>query len=201
MIRNYIFDLGQVLLRFVPREIVADFTDDPEAIKAITETMFDRLYWDRLDDGTISDEETKALACRRLPKEYHEIACLAFDRCFQTRPIIEGMPELLSDLKETGVGLYLLSNISCFFAEHYMETPHLAELLSPFDGLVFSGPLHMTKPSSEIFRYLLDQFDLKAEECLFIDDSQINLNGAARMGIHGYLFDGDVSKLRRTLLT
>ncbi|MBR3837605.1 MAG: HAD family phosphatase [Clostridia bacterium] len=200
MIQNYIFDLGQVLLRFVPREIVADFTDDPCAIKAITETMFDRLYWDRLDDGTISDEETKALACQRLPKEYHEAACLAFDRCFQTRPIIEGMPSLLSDLKKTGAGLYLLSNISCFFAEHYRETPHLAQLLSPFDGLVFSGPLHVTKPSREIFSYLLGKYDLKAEECLFIDDSQINLDGAARVGIQGYLFDGDVLKLRRALL-
>ena len=45
-------------------------------------------------------------------------------------------------------------------------------------------------------KYLLKKHNLKAEECIFIDDSQKNIDGAKSAGIEGYLFDGNVKKLR-----
>ena len=107
------------------------------------------------------------------------------------------MKELIFDLKKSGKKLYLLSNISCGFAESYRDTKWIAEILDLFDGLVFSGPIGIVKPSAEIFEHLLCKYDLKAEECLFIDDSQKNINGAMAAGINGYLFDGDAQKLRK----
>ncbi len=59
-----------------------------------------------------------------------------------------------------------------------------------FDGLVFSGPLGITKPSKEIFEYLLDKYNLKAEESVFIDDNAGNVTGAESVGIKGLLFKG-----------
>ena len=59
----------------------------------------------------------------------------------------------------------------------------------------------MVKPSHEIYRYLLDTYGLKAEECIFVDDNAANIAAGEAVGIRGYLFDGDVSKLRTHLLT
>ena len=73
------------------------------------------------------------------------------------------------------------------------------ELFSHFDGLVFSGPLGIVKPSAEIFNYVLDRFGLHASESIFIDDSAINIAGAKAVGIHTYHFDGDAQKLRSAL--
>ena len=54
----------------------------------------------------------------------------------------------------------------------------------------------MAKPDIEIFEYLLNQFQLKAEDCVFIDDNYDNVSGAKQVGIEGYFFDQDVKKLR-----
>ena len=72
----------------------------------------------------------------------------------------------------------------------------IKELLDKFDGVVLSGKIGLTKPNKEIFEYLLNTYKLNANECLFIDDSPLNINGAKNAGIEGYVFDGDVQKLR-----
>ena len=113
--------------------------------------------------------------------------------------MIEGMPELVKKCREAGFGLYLLSNVSAHFAETYASIPQYASLFALFDGLVFSGPLRMVKPDRAIFHHLLETYGLRAEDCLFIDDSQKNLDGAARCGIATYLFDGNAEKLESYL--
>ena len=57
----------------------------------------------------------------------------------------------------------------------------------------------MVKPNAEIFEYILKKYSLKAEECVFIDDSEKNIVGCEAVGIKGYLFDGDADKLRKHL--
>ena len=53
----------------------------------------------------------------------------------------------------------------------------------------------MVKPNKEIFEHLLGKYNLNADECLFIDDSEKNIEGAKALGINGYLFDGNAVKL------
>lgn len=199
MIKNYIFDFGQVIVHFLPQELTAAVVSDPADCQLVCETIFDRLYWDRLDDGTTTDDRLKAEACSRLPRRLHTLACQAYDEWIQNLRFIDGMPQLVRDIKNSGGRLYLLSNISVGFAQQYPNVPHIAELFSLFDGLVFSGPLGITKPGKEIFAHLLDTYGLKAEESIFIDDAPRNIAGARAAGIRGYLFDGDVQKLRQTL--
>lgn len=57
----------------------------------------------------------------------------------------------------------------------------------------------MLKPQREIYQLLLDTYGLQAEECLFIDDSPLNVEGACCAGIRGIVFDGDLPRLRREL--
>ena len=199
MIKNYIFDLGNVLVHFWPREMTAAYVEDPQDIERIWPVVFDRLYWDPLDCGGISDEELKAACHQRLPERLWDKADAVYDNWQAHLPMIEGMPQLLMELKAKGAKLYLLSNISIGFTEKYRDVPELVELFSLFDGLVFSGPLKMGKPEPKIFRYLLEKFDLRAEECVFIDDNANNVRSAESVGISAILFEDDTAALRRQL--
>ncbi len=196
MIKNYIFDFGNVLAQFYPDKLTAPFVPDKEMQKNISEIVFDRVYWDKLDKGGITDDEVKAEICSRVPKELGDLACKVYDNWVNTLTPVENMQQLIRDIHKTDKKLYLLSNISVGFANGYKNVKWIKELLDCFDGLVFSGTIEMTKPNKEIFEYLLKKFNLKAEECLFIDDSAVNIDGAKAIGIKGYLFDGNAKKLR-----
>ncbi len=199
MIKNYIFDFGNVLARFNPDELTSIYIENEAYRKTVSEIVFDRLYWDRLDDGSITDDEVKEAFCKRLPKELHESACLVYDGWIGLKTPIDGMQKLVADIKAQGGKLFLLSNISIGFANNYHKNAWVNNLFSLFDGLVFSGPIGIVKPDREIFEYLLNNYYLKAEECIFIDDSPKNINGAEKVGIKGYLFDGNADKLRKAL--
>lgn len=199
MKKNIIFDYGQVIISYDPYYMTNIYVKDAALCKELSEIIFDRLYWDRLDNGSITDLEVKAEIKKRVPDEYYDTACKVYDNWYYNNPLIPGVCELIRELKDSGAKLYLLSNISIGFAENYKNIPHVSNVLSLFDGLVFSGPIGMNKPNRKIFEYLLKKFNLKAEECVFIDDSQKNLNGAAAVGIDTILFTGDAEKLKEEL--
>jgi len=195
MIKNYIFDFGNVLCEFSPDKLSSLYIDDAEARKRISNVVFDRLYWDKLDRGTITDEEVKKGIISRLEGKEAETGCKIYDNWVNNLTPIKGMEALIGRLSDMGKKLYLLSNISIGFAETYRDVPWISELLEKFDGLVLSGIIGKTKPGKEIFEYLVNEYALNKEESIFIDDSPVNIKGAEDFGIKGYLFDGDCLKL------
>lgn len=195
MIKNYIFDFGNVLGEFYPDRLTAPFVEDEEANKRIAEVVFDRLYWDKLDWGHITDEEVKEGICSRLSEEDSEIGCRVYDNWVQTMTPVKGMEKLVEDIHNSGSKLFLLSNISEGFAKTYAEVKWIKELFDNFDGIVLSGTIGKAKPNKDIFEYVLEKFGLNADECLFIDDSPKNISAAKSVGIDGYIFD-DADKLR-----
>jgi putative hydrolase of the HAD superfamily len=195
-----IFDLGNVLFRFDPMIMTTAIISEPEDAALVADVAFDRLYWNRLDDGSITDEEVIAGICSRLPSRLHAQAEQVYRQWYAHMPEIAGMRELLLALKREGKPLYLLSNISIGFEMGYQNVPAIASMLSVFDGRVFSGSLGMVKPQKQIFEYLLDKFGLFPEDCVFIDDSEINIAGAAAAGIDGILFTGDAAAISTALL-
>lgn len=200
MIKNYIFDFGNVLAEFYPDRLTAPFVSDEEMKMRISEVVFNREYWDKLDNGTITDDKVKNEIYGCVPYDMGEIACQVYDNWINNLTPVPGMQQLIFDIKEKGnKKLFLLSNISIGFANSYSNVKWIKEILDCFNGLVFSGPVGMVKPDKEIFQHLISKFNLKAEECLFIDDSEKNINGAKESGIKGYLFDGDAEKLRKHL--
>ena len=196
MIKNYIFDFGNVLAEFNPEKLTAPYVEDEEIKKRISEVVFDRLYWDKLDDGTITDDQVKEKIRSRLFGDEADVACRVYDNWVNSLSPVENMQQLIFDMKKSGERLFLLSNISKGFKDAYVEVEWINELLDGFEGIILSGPIGKIKPNRDIYEYLLKTFNLKAEECLFIDDSKKNIDGAALVGINGYLFDGDAKKLR-----
>lgn len=200
MITTYIFDFGNVLANFYPEKLTEPYVSDEEERKYLASIVFDRAVWDKLDDGTYSDEEAKAEICKNLPAEKHEVACRIYDGWIDNLTPVPGMTELIEDIRKQGdKKLYLLSNISRGFAANFGKTPWIRDLFANFDGLVLTGTLGIVKPTKEIFEYMFKTYGLRAEECLFVDDSEKNIRGAVAVGINGYLFDGDAQRLKKEL--
>ena len=192
MIRNLIFDFGQVLVRFDPEIMLSPYFSDPADRETVLRAVFDRRYWDRLDDGSFTEEDAIAAIKPTLSPRLREPMEQAFLQWHRHLPPIDGMEEMIDRLRsEFDVSVYLLSNISRNFASHADDF----SVLRKMDGCVFSGVIGLVKPSREIFTYTLRKFGLNPEECVFVDDRQSNIAGAESVGIHGYCFDGDVQKL------
>lgn len=196
MIKNVIFDYGQVLVHFVPEYMVRQYVSDDNDARMLTEIIFDRLYWDKLDEGTITNEQTVSEFKKRIPKRLWEVSEKIFYNWIYNIPEMEGMSELVSYIKEKyGVKTYLLSNISHYFADHADEMPILPKL----DGYVFSARIGITKPNPAIYEHLLKTYGLEPSECIFIDDRAENVDAARSLSIHGYVFDGKASALKAHL--
>lgn len=197
MIKNLIFDFGQVMVSFKRKYMVEQFIRDPEDSALLQEVVFDRLYWDRLDAGTLDDKETLRLICQRIPERLHASAHDIYYNWIYNIPEIPGMSNLVKEMKERfGVKVYLLSNISKYFAAHVDEI----KCLSDFDGYVLSSTCGFVKPDKDIYEHICSKFSLIPEECVFIDDRKDNIEGAEAFGIQGYVFDGDVLRLKEHLI-
>ncbi len=197
MIKNLIFDFGQVMVSFKRKYMVERFVTDPEDSKLLQKVVFDRLYWDRLDAGTIEDEEVLRLVCERIPEKLHSSARNIYYNWIYNIPEIEGMTDLIREMKEQfDVKVFLLSNISKYFAEHIGEITCLRN----FDGFVLSSTCGFIKPNKEIYEHICSKFSLIPEECIFIDDRADNIEGAESYGINGYIFDGNSARLKEHLI-
>ena len=198
MIKNIVFDFGQVLVHFDPDYMTGKYIQDKDDLRLVSDIVFDRLYWDKLDSGDITDDEVVEAVKKRLPERLWESAENIYRNWIYNIPEIEGMREIVERLySNPDINLFLLSNISKGFAEHKDEIP----ILKYFKNCVFSATCGHTKPNKDIYEYLCNTYSLIPNEMLFIDDSIKNITGAKAFGINGYLFDGDVEKLNEYIKT
>ena len=193
-IRYLVFDFGRVLIRYEPDEITEAIAGR-EDLRLLSDLLFGEELWGGLDAGRLTNEEATRIACERLPERLHAKAAAIYRDWIDHIPPIPGMHELVASLASRGVPLFLLSNISVYFAEHADRFP----VLSHFKKCIFSGVCRMMKPNADIYHYMLSECGIPADETLFIDDNPQNIAAARACGIHGYLFDGDVPRLRAHL--
>ena len=193
MIKNVIFDCGQVLIRYNETEIAAHYVDTPEDAELLGRIGMARKYWNRFDEGTLLEADYLEQVKEELPPHLHKAVENLVWGWIKNCPMIPGMEDIVRDVKKSGKKLYLLSN----FNPRLRTEPY--PTLQEFDALVISGEIHKVKPDRGIYDYLLSTYDLVPEECIFIDDNPANIAMAETLGITGYLFDGDAAKLRAYL--
>jgi HAD hydrolase, family IA, variant 3 len=129
-------------------------------------------------------------------------ASVQFDSSFKrentdTRLIlpVEGILELLQTLKKNGYRLYLLSN-AAIRQHEYLARAEASKLM---DGTLISADVKLLKTDPQIYQTFLKKFDLKAEECVFIDDTPINVEGALYENMAGIVFNMNAYALKQTL--
>ncbi|MBD5149400.1 MAG: HAD family phosphatase [Oscillibacter sp.] len=195
MIKNIVFDMGGVLLDYNPPRFISRLTTDEADAALLLREVFNSAEWFRLDQGTIGQAEAAAAMCSRLPAHLRGAAERLIEWWKLEMQPVEGMAELVAELKDLGCGIYLLSNATVRQPEYFDRLPSARY----FDGRFVSAFYKMLKPQYEIYEAMLKEFGLKAEECFFVDDSAANVEGARRAGIAGTVFDGDVERLREVL--
>ncbi len=194
MIKNIIFDMGRVLVEFYPEDFLTKegITDKAERELLLRE-IFHHEDWTNMDAGIMSEQEMYDEAVKRIPEHLHQTAHNLIFAWNDPIIPVKGMEDFVRECKEKGYGIYLLSNASVAQPVYWLRIPGHQY----FDGTVVSALEKIMKPDVRIYQILLDRYGLKAEECLFIDDVARNIKGAEKAGIRGYLFDGDVDKLRK----
>ena len=180
VIKNIILDIGDVLLEYRWHDMLTDYGLTDEDAEKVGTLMFSDNLWHELDLAVMTYDEI----VRQYTDNYPEYAdtiqwFLSHGEFMHVKR--EDVWEKVHKLKEKGYKIYILSNYSeCLFTKHTSDAPFI-ELA---DGVVVSYQIHLTKPDERIYRYLLDKYNLKAEECLFFDDRQENTEGAIKLGIN-----------------
>jgi putative hydrolase of the HAD superfamily len=179
MIKNIIFDLGNVLLNFKPKEFLLRFTHDKEYIDQFISKVTRSKTWLELDRGTNSVENARTIFLSEYPQE-KEIIELFFDQWMDMLTPIEENIKILEELKELGYRTYIMSN---YIIEAFSYVCSKYSFLSLFDGQIISGVEKVIKPEKAIYELLLSRYNLAPEESLFIDDILFFLKPAKKLGM------------------
>ncbi len=188
MIKNIVFDLGNVLLSFKPSEYF-DKHKYPAAIKAtILEDIFRSKEWLMLDNGEISTQDAISAISKRSSLKTEEI-----DHIFNLRTDLlfplDSNIKVLPGLKKRGFKLYYLSN---FPLDIFDEVRSGYYFFRYFDGGLISAEAKSSKPEKRIYEILLERYSLIPGECLFIDDLEANVISAREFGMKGLLTNGSL---------
>ncbi len=197
MIRTIVFDMGGVLLSFDHAQLIRDAgVTDPADAALVDDEVLCSLEWVRLDRGSMDREEGLHAMCARLPERLRSAGEHLVTSWFRPLRPIPGMADLVRELKALGYPLYLLSNAGTNQKDYWPLIPGS----ECFDGTLISADVGLLKPEAEIYRLLYGTFSLRPEDCFFIDDSPGNIEGAFETGMPGFVFRGDVRKLRAALI-
>ncbi|SFC27501.1 putative hydrolase of the HAD superfamily [Alkalibacterium subtropicum] len=193
MIKNVVFDMGNVLIRYAPEDFIKTYTSNTENQKLLLDEIFYADLWQQFDRGTLTKEALVERASAHLPIELHRSVSDVLDTWYENMTPISEMEDILERLKANGYDLYLFSNVS----QDFHQFKHIIPGLDYFDGLFLSSDWKGLKPEKELYQMFFSYFDLAPSECFFVDDSRENIEGAAALGMEGHVFDGNISDLEQ----
>jgi putative hydrolase of the HAD superfamily len=199
MIRNIVFDLGNVLISFRPSEYLDTKNYSEERKATILNDIFYAREWLQLDNGDITLSEAIESIKERSSLTKEEIARI-FDLRRDFMIPLDQNAKLLPELKKRGYRLYYLSN---FPADIFQEIKSKYNLFNYFDGGIISAEVRFSKPHNRIYEILLEKYSLIPDESLFIDDLEINVKAALKVGMKGLVTHGslEISKEVKSVLS
>ncbi len=196
MIRNIVFDMGNVLLRFEPELFMTrQGILDPGDREIVMREMFRSVEWVQMDMGILQEETAEPLILERIPERLREKAKRLLHHWWEPREMMPGMEKMVQRLKRAGYGIYLLSNASVNQPEYWGKMP----ISQCFDGTMISGIVRVIKPMPAIYTLFIEEFHLEEEECVFIDDAPANVAMAMAQGWKGIVFNGDPEETEQKL--
>ena len=185
MIKNFIFDFGNVLLGWNEQKIVENFTNDKDEQTKLLEIIFKSKEWFMLDEGIIDYSTAIEIFKNKMPDPLKDKVENIMNSWYTFMPINEQIVELIKRLKKNEYGIYALSNTHIPVYEYVKKQ----EVGKYFDGFIISAIEHEMKPNKEIYMRLFEKFNLIPEGCFFIDDSKANIQTGKELGMKGYVFD------------
>lgn len=197
MIKNILFDMGNVLIRFAPRQYVQNVGLSESEQQLLLRELYGSIDWVELDRGTITEAEIIERVTARTGEHLRGAIEKLVSHWDRPELPVEGMKDLTDELAEKGYGLYLLTNAGPRHREYWPR--FAASEHFPETHVYRSADVHLLKPDPAFFEGALERFGLERSECVFIDDSAANAEGAQRTGLDAIVFFGDAALLRRQL--
>ena len=185
MIKNIVFDIGNVILNFNIKRVLIEYTSDSNIRKFILDNIINSPEWlgnALIDTGYLKVEDAIKIVCDRTNHINDNVIIDFWTTYLNYAYIDKKMLELIIKLKENGYHIYLLSNINPYTYNYILEKSNLFNIV---DGYILSYKVHMIKPYQGIYQELIKKFYLNPEETLFIDDNLNNIKTAILLDIKG----------------
>lgn len=182
MIKNIVFDIGNVLISFQPEEYLRANIKDEGLREKINKSIFLSPEWIMLDQGVISENDAIRIYHDRCPEVKTILNSSLYDLYEKLLLPIKETIAVLYELKNMGYHIYLLSN---YHEKAFEFINERNEFPRHVDGMVISYQVKLLKPAPEIYQALLKRYHLLPSETVFIDDSMNNILTAESLGIKG----------------
>ena len=180
-IKNIIFDFGGVLMDWNPRYFFKDYFNDDEKMEYFLENIA-QDEWNIEQDRGRSLAEGTEIQVKKFPEWEKEIRAFYDNWTVMLKSDIPQNVEVLRKLRKTDYHLFGLTNWSEETFPYALENYDFFQL---FDGkIVVSGTEKLIKPDPKIWHVLLERYQIKAEESVFIDDNQKNIEMAESLGFN-----------------
>ncbi len=186
MIKNVVFDIGNVFVQWSPPEVIRrcfDLPPDSAENRERTKLLRSPL-WLRLNRGELTETEAELAYQAEHGLTKDEAAALLF-HVKDHQDLIDGTEAIARRLQAAGYRLFALTDNVREIVLHLKSRYRFWEL---FEGAVVSAEVGMLKPHEGIFRHLVESFGLEPSETVFLDDMQANVDGAKRIGLQACLF-------------
>jgi len=195
MINTIILDIGNVLAHFRWKECLKDCGYEEEIITKIRNATVHSETWKEWDRGARDEKELIEECCNNDPSIAGEITEF-FNQSAKWVKEYDYSAEFVKQLKANGYKVYLLSNYSRG-SFHYVKEDY--NFYKHVDGGVISYEVKHIKPEPEIYEDLIRKYNINPTEAVFLDDMQVNLDGAKVFGFHTILvteFEKALEELR-----
>jgi putative hydrolase of the HAD superfamily len=181
---NIVFDLGGVVFNWQPDAIISRIFQDSETQDLVRAEIFEHVDWVELDRGTIALDQAIARGASRTGLPHEDIESLLNEVPRSLTPIQETI-KLIRSISDSNNRCFVLSNMHVASISYLEEKYNIWDM---FDGIVISSRIQKVKPEIEIYEHLLIEYQLKASETVFIDDTSENLTAASSIGIQTIKF-------------
>ncbi len=184
-VRNVVFDIGNVMVRWAPLEITRLTFGEQRCSEELASSIFQSKIWLDLNKGLLTESEAKQQYQQHL--SLTELECeKLFYYVKQSQLLIFGSVDLLERIKRAGYHVFALTDNVTEIVEYLQSTYSFWPL---FDGSTVSADVGLLKPQPEIYQALLDQQRINAHETVFIDDMPHNVVGAQDQGMFAIQFE------------
>lgn len=184
MIKNIIFDIGNVLTDFRWKDFLIEKGFDEQMAQRMGDASVNTPTWSELDRGVWTFEELLQGFIANDPEIAWELR-MGFTDMRGMVTIRDYACDWVKQLKEQGFGVYYLSNFS---RKVEVECADSLAFIPLMDGGILSYQEKLVKPDPAIYHALLERYGLQPEECIFLDDTAVNIEAANQLGIHGIVF-------------
>ena len=184
MIKNLVFHFGTVLIGWNCAKIFAAFVKEEDR-KRVKAAIFDSGLWAQTDTGQLTLEAAIQAAQTLLDSSYSATVEAIFTHWYETVDVYHQLQEKIFEWAQLGYGIYILSTTSEIF--YAVENAGLLPMTKVLTGKILSYEVGCAKPDKSIYQKLLAQYALQANQCVFIDDLQVNLDVAKSLGFETIL--------------